>query len=213
MRLINGIKRRINRLLQAGEAWWRSSSTAISIKTKLGIPAKFHSPARSVLEDSILPYYVSQDSKSRMLFVGIDWYTKHYEKLFKHYEAYWTIDPDPTQKRYGGKNHIVDFFENLNKYFDPQYFDVIICNGVLGHGINDRETVEKALGVCFSYLRPGGTFVLGWGGTPGLLSFPLEESESLRQFAPFEFPPLKTSSYSTKPQYQYVFQFFQKPAD
>ncbi len=210
MRIINGIKRRIDRLLETGDLWWRSHPTAISIKTTLGIPAKFQSPARSVLENSILPYYALQGSKSRMLFVGIDWYTKHYEKQFKHYEAYWTIDPEPSQKRYGGKNHIIDVFENLNQYFDPPYFDVIICNGVLGHGINDRDAVEKALGVCFAHLRPGGTFVLGWGGTPGLLSFPLEESKSLAQFTAFEFPPLATDSYSTKPQYEYVFQFFQK---
>ena len=213
MRLISGIKRRVNRLLQVGEAWWRKSPTAISLKTKLGIPAKFHSPARTVLEDTIIPYYVSQKSKSKMLFVGVDWYTKHYEKLFRHYDEYWTIDPDPNQKAYSGKNHIVDVLENLTQHFDAEHFDVIICNGVLGHGINDRDAVEKALGVCFSCMRSGGTFVLGWGGTPELLSFPLEESKSLRQFSPFEFPPLKTSSYSTKPHYQYVFQFFQKRED
>ena len=109
-----------------------------------------------------------------------------------------------------GKNHIVDVFENLDQYFEPEYFDVIICNGVLGHGINDRDAVEKALAVCFSHLRPGGNFVLGWGGTPGLLSFPLEESKSLALFSEFKFPPLSTSNYSTRPHYEYVFQFFKK---
>ncbi|GJL63055.1 MAG: methyltransferase type 11 [Nitrospirales bacterium] len=210
MRLISGIQRRVNYVLRESETWWRSHPTAIAIKTRLGIPARFHSPARTVLENTIIPYYAAQGSHSRMLFVGVDWYTKHYEKLFKHYDAYWTIDPDPNQVRWAGKNHIVDFFENLNQYFDPEYFDVIVCNGVLGHGLNDREPVEKAFDVCFSYMRPGGTFVLGWGGSPELLSFPLEESESLRRFTPFEFPPLASSRYSTKPEYQYVFQFFAK---
>lgn len=214
MRLISGIKRRINRLLQVGKAWWSRSPTAISIKTKLGIPVRFHSPARTVLEDTILPYYVSQGPKSRMLFVGIHWYTKHYEKLFRHYDEYWTIDPDPKQKAYGGKHHIVDFLENLTQHFKPEHFDVIICNGVLGHGINDRDQVDKALGACFCCMRNGGTFVLGWDGeSEGLLSFPLDESESIRQFTLFEFPPLATSSYSTKPDYPYVFSFFQKHDD
>ncbi len=210
MSIVNRIKGLVKRHVRDAETWWMSDPTAIAIKTKLGIPARFHSPARSVLEETILPYYMEKNAKLRLLFVGSDWYTKHYEKWFRHYQEYWTIDPDPNQKSYGAKHHIVDVLENLRQYFKPEHFDVIICNGVLGHGINDREAVEKAFGACFECMTLGGTFVLGWGGSPDLLTFPLEESESLRQFTPFEFPPFKATSHTTVPKYQYVFNFYQK---
>ena len=179
------------------------------MKLRLGIPARFRSPARDVLEQFIIPYYASGHTKSRLLFVGSDWYTKHYQRTLRKHE-YWTIDPDPHKTQYGAKNHIVDYLENLTHHFDSGYFDTIICNGVLGFGLFDKDPVEKSLNACFSCLRDGGTFVLGWEGSSEVLSFPLEECVSLQRFSSFYFPPLATSNYTTRPQYPYVYSFFQK---
>ena len=138
-------KRRMKRFFKGGGKWLRNRYHLILImaKTGLGIPVRYSSPARTVLENIIIPYYASHANTSRLLFVGCDWYTKHYRKYFKKCE-YWTIDSDPQKKRYGAKNHIVDLLENLDQHFDEEYFDVIICNGVLGFGLNQLKPAEKA---------------------------------------------------------------------
>ena len=201
-----GIKRR----LKAGAQWLRDRSRPILIesKTRLGIPVRFRSPARGLLESTIMPYYGAQHN-SRVLFAGCDWYTKHYRKLFKNCD-YWTIDPDPKKRRYGAKKHIVDFLENLDKHFEPGYFDVIICNGVLGFGLDQKEAAERAFQGCFDNLRREGILVLGWDDSPTLLPFSIDELQSLAKFKPCPFPPLSTSNYSMKPQHDYIFRFLSK---
>jgi hypothetical protein len=203
--------RRIKRASKVGAQWLRNRShpILIEVKTRLGIPARFSSPARALFENTIIPYYGSQNNSS-VLFVGCDWYTNHYWRSFRNCD-YWTIDPDPEKGRYGAKSHIVDFLENLGQYFDPEYFDVIICNGVLGFGLDRKEAAERAFSGCFANLRLGGTLVLGWDDSPTLVPFSIDELQSLKKFMPFPFPPLGTWNYSMKPQYDYVFRFLLKP--
>lgn len=205
--------RRIKNLRTWIKRWFRremDSSVVVNFKTKFGIPARFHSPARAVLENVIIPYYASQGIASRVLFVGCEWYTKHYRKAFKRCE-YWTIDLDPQKKTYGARRHIVDSLENLGRYCDQGYLDVIICNGVLGFGLNQKEAAERAFSQCSKCLRPGGVLILGWDDeTPPLIPFRIEELQSLRQFVPHYFEPFSGSTYSLKPDYDYRFGFFEK---
>jgi len=158
-----------------------------------------------------------------VLFVGCDWYTKHYCKFFRGME-YWTIDPDQGKKRYGSRNHLVDFLEHLHYYFPSGYFDLIICNGVYGWGLNQKKQCETAFRNCFDCLREGGEFVLGWDNVPedspsSPISWhqpaslkeleslgwrqpvPLEELESLKAFRRQQFAPLSTWRYPTTWQY------------
>ncbi|MEX0829650.1 MAG: class I SAM-dependent methyltransferase [Nitrospirales bacterium] len=185
-------------------------SFEIDVKTRLGIPVRYNSPARTILESTILPYFSPSHEGSKVLFVGCDWYTKHYRTYFKQAE-YCTIDPDRTKKRYGAKHHIVGTLERLNDYFPKDYFDVIFCNGVLGYGLNTPIQIQQAFSSCYTCLRPGGTFMLGREEGPKFLAFSNKEIPSLRPFTPFIFPPFGTSSYSTKPTYNYTFYFFEKP--
>jgi len=182
----------------------------IEINTRLGIPIRFHSPGRVVLENTILPYYANSKHGARVLFVGCDWYTAHYRKIFKNSE-YWTIDPNPAQKRYGSKHHIVGSIENLKDHFEPEFFDVILCNGVLGFGLNQLEAAERAFNNCFTCLQRGGDFMLGRDEVEMLVPFSIEDMESLRKFVPFVFPPLKTARYTLRPGFNYLFCFFVKP--
>ena len=73
----------------------------------------FHlSEDRRLLETNILMYLRDDPAINRILFVGCEWYTKHYEKFFK-YKDYWTLEIDPAKRRYGGRRHIVDLLKNL----------------------------------------------------------------------------------------------------
>ena len=204
-RIIKQIFKRIRKWLKK-----LTRPVLINIKVKLGIPVKFHSPAREVLENTILPYYASLEGVSRVLFVGTDWYTIHYRKFFKQKIDYWTIDPDPEQARYGAKNHIVDYVENLEKYFESGFFDIIFCNGVLGFGLNQKDPADRSFDSCHTCLCKGGILVIGRDDTSDFLSFSLDELNSMQKFKPHYFPPLATKNYSLKPQFEYLYSFYSK---
>jgi SAM-dependent methyltransferase len=176
-----------------------------------GLDAYLNTRDRQILEESIIPYFVARDDLYKILFVGCDWYTKPYNKLFEHKE-YWTIEPDPFKARFGSQKHVIDVLENLEKHFSENYFDLIIANGVFGFGINTKEDAETAFQQCFRSLQQDGIFLLGWDNVSRAKPFPLQEIRSLNQFAPYVFPPLSTSEYYTETRLRHVFSFFIKAA-
>jgi SAM-dependent methyltransferase len=166
---------------------------------------------RYILEQKIIPFYLESPEFIKVLFVGCGSYTKHYEKWFKTKE-YWTIDINPMKKIYGAKNHIIGSMSDLSLHFKDNSLDLIICNGVFGWGLNDREDVEKAFSGCYDSLRKGGVLILGWDDTPEKNPFPLETCKSLSQFQSYCFPPLSTSQYRnlTDESDKHVFNFYVK---
>jgi SAM-dependent methyltransferase len=181
----------------------------IALYTLLGLDMPIDSQDRRILEKIIIPNFVSQNEFNKILFVGCGSYTKHYNNFFKKKE-YWTIDINPLKKIYGSKNHIVDSMRNLNLYFSDNYLDLIICNGVFGRGMNDREEVEEAFGNSFNCLRDGGILIIGWNDVPGSKPFPLETCQSLNQFKPYWFSPLSGSQYSIDESDNHTFNFYIK---
>jgi SAM-dependent methyltransferase len=166
---------------------------------------------RRVLETRILPYFAERPEYGRVLFVGCDWYTKPYATLFASRE-YWTLEPDPRRRRFGGARHVMDGLQNLAAHFEAGYFDLILCNGVVGWGLNEAAAVEAAFGACVTRLREGGVLVLGWNDVPERRPFPLEESTALRCLSPFVLPPLGVSRHETATRGRHVYAFFRKPA-
>ena len=188
-----------------------SKTLEIEIKTRLGIPIRYHSPARTILEERILPYLTMSQRGSKILFVGCDWYTQHYKTYFKRCE-YWTMDPDLTKKRFGAKHHLTIPLEHLSRHIPPLFFDVIICNGVLGYGLNTPAQAEQAFDQCYVSLRQNGKFIIGREIEQAFLPFSNDDLQSLKQFVPYYFPPLATANFTTKPHYNYMFSFFEKPS-
>jgi SAM-dependent methyltransferase len=176
----------------------------------LGLRRSIDSPDRRLLEETILPYYARQPGCMRVLFVGCDWYTKHYASIFGAQE-YWTIDPKPRKKRYGARLHVIDALENLDSWFKPEYFDLIVCNGVFGWGMNGREQCERALAHCTSRLRPQGHFVFGWNEVAARLPFEPLSLEGFRALAPVTFPPLGAHRWLTDTARRHTYAFFSKP--
>jgi SAM-dependent methyltransferase len=161
---------------------------------RLGIEVSHKTETRRILEKIIIPYYTVSDDIKKILFVGCDYYTNHYWKYFRGQE-YWTIDADPNKKVFGSKNHIVSSLENLHRYFRPGYFDLIICNGVFGWGMNSKEQCEIGFQNCYDCLRAGGELVLGWNDVPEHAPMPLKEIWSLSKFRPQLASPLATCRY------------------
>jgi SAM-dependent methyltransferase len=165
---------------------------------------------RTLLEESILPYFADRPDLLKVLFVGYEWYTKLYKNIFNNKE-YWTLDLDPFNARYGSRKHIVGTLETLDSYCNENYFDLIIANGIVGDGLNTKEAAEVAFQQCWRCLRPEGILLLGWNDVPEFRPFCLEEIRSLKQFAPYSFSPFSSARYSTQTRLKHVFSFFSKP--
>lgn len=181
----------------------------LELKFLVGYKIRKYTHDRIVLEQSIIPFFVSKDDFRSILFVGCDWFTLHYKEFFITKE-YWTMDIDKTKRRFGSKMHIVDALKNLSHHFSDNYFDVIIVNGVIGWGLNDRKDIEESLDNCFRCLRKKGVLVVGWNDIPERRPFYLEELQSLRKFMHYHFEPLYNWRYLTKNPNRHTFDFYIK---
>jgi SAM-dependent methyltransferase len=165
---------------------------------------------RLVLEQQIFRYYQSQAQIRDVVFVGCDADTARYEKDFFSGVRFVTVEPNPDHRQYGATHHIAAPLEDLNKHFAAQSFDLIICNGVFGWGLDEYENCEVAFERCYECLRTGGQLLLGWNDVPRRAPFPLEKINSLARFKKFEFPPFGSWRYLTDTVYRHTFDFYSK---
>jgi SAM-dependent methyltransferase len=166
---------------------------------------------RRILEEVILDYFAKRSDLRRVLFVGCESYTARYGELFKD-KDYWTLDYDPKKSGYGAAQHVVDSVANVRQRFEADSFDLILCNGVFGWGLNDRSDVEAAVLGCYECLRDDGHFLLGWNDLPAYRPFPIQDCQNLRRFRPFVFEPLSTAEYRAAGSNRHVFNFYVKPS-
>src|SRR5262245_31733372 len=96
-----------------------------------GLHTALRTPDRKVLDGVILPPLIADPDVRRVIFVGCDWYTRHYEDMFAGRD-YWTIEVDPARARFGARQHIVGPMVEIGKRFPPGTVDLILCNGVIG---------------------------------------------------------------------------------
>lgn len=194
--------------------WRRIQRRTVSLARRLRLAPRDDyrwTEDRLLLERVVFSYLNQQTDCRRILFVGCEWYTKHYEKAFAHRE-YWTIEPDPTKARFGGPRHIVAPLRALAVHAERDYFDVIVCNGVfMITAMETRDEAEPSFDACFETLRPGGLFVLGWNDTAALRPYPPADSAALARFEPFVMPPLGVAVHRTNTDYRHVYNFYLKP--
>lgn len=196
--------------VSAIEGAWRTLSLAA--RRAVGLPAQIYSEDRRVLEQVILPEYARRSTIKRVLFVGCAAYTKHYRQLFNQHE-YWTIDPAPARSCYGSERHIVDSLQNLGRHAPTAYFDLIICNGVLGWGLNAQEDAEAAFAACDRHLQAGGELLLGWNDIAPRNRVLPEQVRALSRFEPMRFEPLQAARWRVEAGSRHVFDFYRKPVE
>jgi hypothetical protein len=181
-----------------------------ALRSILGQATPMQTEDRRVLEQIIFGHYARRADIGSILFVGCQWYTAHYQRQFFPDRDYWTIDPDPKARRYGGRRHRVIPLERLNECFPESRFDLIICNGVYGFGLDDRDQCERAFARAYSALRKDGQMVLGWTNVPARTPVILDGIESLARFNRFVFPELGTWRYVTDTPYAHTYDFYLK---
>lgn len=155
----------------------------------------------------ILPAYARRTDIERVLFVGCAAYTQHYSAFFAGRE-YWTIDPVARRRRYGSQRHLVDRLQNLGNHVQAGYFDLVICNGVLGWGLNSLDDADAAFAACERHLREGGELVLGWNDIAPRNRIAPEEVPALRRFEPTMFEPARTARLNVEAPQRHVFNFY-----
>lgn len=176
----------------------------------LGLPTKMDTEDRRVLEEVIFPYYRSLPEIKAVLFIGCDWYTKHYGSTFFQHHDYWTIDIAKSARKYGARQHIVDSLRFLDRHVPPERFDLIICNGVFGFGLDTLDQCEHATANCYSRLRMNGHFLFGWTDVPARVPIPIQSIHGLERFDRFTFPAFDSWRYVTRTPYRHTYDFYRK---
>ena len=184
----------------------------LKILPLIGIYYKNQDEDRVILENTVLPYFIHNQDYQRIIFIGVAWYTMEYNKLFQEKE-FCTIDYNPKMKIYGSKRHIVDSMENLDRYFEENSVDLIICNGVFGWGLDDPQIVERAFKVCYDLIRKNGVFIIGWNDLPDHRPIPLEKCKALQLFDPNVFEPLGVQTKLCTTQNRHTYSFYIKSQD
>jgi SAM-dependent methyltransferase len=179
------------------------------LRKRLGLPTPLNTEDRRVLEEIIFPFYSGTEFRT-VLFVGCNTYTSHYQRQFFASHDFWTIEPDPTLQKFGAPQHVVAPLEEVGRHFTANFFDLIICNGVFGWGLDGAAQCDAAFQQCHTCLRDGGHFVFGWDDVPRRTPVSLAQIPALTRFRQFTFPPFQTWRYLTATPYRHTFDFYQK---
>lgn len=119
-------------------------------------------PDRRVMAESYVPALAAEGGC--ILWVGCREYTlDDYAALESSGAEVWTTDIDPAAARWGrdGRHRTGDVCE-ADRLFSDLTFDAVVCNGVLGYGVDSPDQQQRALKALAAILRPGGRLLLGW---------------------------------------------------
>ncbi len=172
-----------------------------------GLPYRLHSEDRKILDRKLLPWFAARNDVKKVLFVGCDSYTVHYKEYFLE-DEYWTLEPDPLKKKFGSRNHIIGQLEDLANYVSENYFDLIICNGIYGWGLDEKEAIEKAFTSCYNCLGNNGFLILGWNNLPERTLVPLSNIKALHLFTPFEDLAIGGPTIITQTKHKHIFDLY-----
>ena len=165
---------------------------------------------RLILEQQIFSHYQAQPHIRDVLFVGCDADTAGYHERYFSKVRFVTIEPNPDNRAFGAKEHIVAPLEDLGKHLPPESFDLVLCNGVFGWGLDEFDNINAAFAQAHRALRPGGQMLLGWNDVPRRCPYPLETIPSLALFKKHDFPLFGTWRYLTDTVYRHTFDFYSK---
>jgi len=190
-------------------ALWPLAVVARQVLRGAGLAVR--SRDRRLLEDRILAYYAALPGPLEILSVGVRAYTAHYERLL-HGHRYRTIDIDPRAARFGSsQGHVVDSVAAAGRHFAAGSFDLVLLNGVIGWGLNDRAEAEDALTALHGVLRDGGVLIVGWNDIALRRPFAPRQLQALRVFRRYRLPPLAAEVVETGSLNRHRFEFFVKP--
>ncbi len=180
----------------------KRTSSVTALRQRLGVPPRPHD--RYLLEDVIFPALRREPNMVRILFAGCADYTASYADRFRD-RTFLTIDIDPRKARFGAPRHIVGDLAEVADHFSPGTLDAVICNGVIGWGLDDPKRIDRAANQVFECLRAGGILIVGWNDMEPWRPVPLEGLAGFQRFTPFALAPFPCPVYHTLSPLRHVF--------
>ena len=180
----------------------------VRIGLLLGGSFYFDSEDRTLLENRVLPFYQLSEQHQSILFVGVNWPTQGYVRMFSH-KSLVTLDLLPSMARYGSGRHIIASAADIDQYFEPHSLDLVVMNGVFGWGLDSTADIERTVAGFHRCLRPGGHLLVGWNDLEGHRAWVPETVASMRMFKPLVFPTLGVSEIRVNNIWQHVYQFYE----
>lgn len=125
------------------------------------------SPDRMVLTGTIFPALRGAgllDAGQQLLWIGCRRYTTgYYATLEANGASCHTLELDPAAARFGnGARHTIGSLTALGEHYAPASLDLILCNGILGWGVDSPADQQQAFRELTTALRPGGWLLNGW---------------------------------------------------
>ena len=170
-----------------------------------------NTPVRRILELDIIPYLLTHNIPvgSAILDIGVDWYTRGYSSLFpgRHYVS---LEIDRSKTRFTSKErHIWGSALSLSEHFEPASLDFILCNGVIGWGIDTEDDIQTFFYQTSHVLKPGGLLLVGWNDNED--NKPIVHPDcAANGFNLWLYQPCGSSSLNTHTAKQHIFSFYQR---
>ncbi|MFZ4068780.1 MAG: class I SAM-dependent methyltransferase [Caulobacterales bacterium] len=149
-------------------------------------------PDRQALTGTIFKALAHQtdalQAGKRALWIGCQHYTADYPALLEATGAeIWTTDIDPAVAKFGrAGRHVSADLTAIDAKFEPGFFDLALCNGVLGWGVDLEAAQRAAYRAMAAILKPGGVLLIGWNTHK--LRDPLVSGYFAPHFARYELP-------------------------
>lgn len=133
------------------------TALAVRLRPSCRIIYSLDTTDRRLIETVILPHIALSAEYQRILFVGVQLYTRHYEREYFRNKDFWTLDVDPHIARYGARQHVVDSIVSLGAHCRPSSLGAIVCNGIFSCGLKEDGALGRAaFQACQTCLRPNG---------------------------------------------------------
>ncbi|MFC0266711.1 methyltransferase domain-containing protein [Kushneria aurantia] len=190
---------------------YRGMAGALRALDQRGVRLRYPYPDRLMLEQRILPAIAGRDDMKRILMVGCGWYTHYYPGLLGDDAEVTTLEIDPAKRAFGARRHIVANLTELDAHFGPGELDAVLCNGVLGWGLNDHDDIERAFGASVTALRGGGLLLLGWNDKAPYNRVSPADISALQGLEAVTVPGLEAHRVIALPRNQHCFQAFTRP--
>ena len=96
----------------------------------------------------------------------------------------------------------------LTRFYGKE-FEVIIANGLIGYGLDDRAGFQRLLQMCHACLHDGGILIIGYNDNADHLDFVLREVEEYRLFEEFvpEIHGVSSATIKVNPANDHTFVF------
>lgn len=116
---------------------------------------------RKWLADKFMPK-LSALRNQRILFVGCEYYTWENLKVFHESIDLVTVDYNEKSFLWGGKHHFIADIREIDCVLGTASFDMIVLNGVFGHGVNTTEDQSRTFKALRHIMKPEALLMVGW---------------------------------------------------